>query len=185
MEEMINKELIKKLRSEKCWSQEHLSLVSGLSLRTVQRIENEGKCSFDSKKAIASAFDLDPKSLSADSTILVKPDDVRFLSALSWLQLLDCSKFESSWDEAGKTFQARVSRPEWVEKIKAVRRPLGSNQMRNIRHGSEHETLPGAPDGIYSVLLFDSIFTNKRECIEKIVIENSDRKWRVVGYFIQ
>jgi len=168
MEEMINKELIRKLRSEKSWSQEHLSLVSGLSLRTVQRIENDGKCSFDSKKAIASAFDLDPNSLSADSAIAIKTDDVRFLTALTWLELIDSSQYESSWDETGKTFQARVS-----------------HQMRNIRQGNEHETLPGAPDGIYAVLLFDSIFKNKHECVEKIVIENSDQKWRVVGYFIQ
>ena len=185
MEEMINKELIRKLRLEKSWSQEHLSLVSGLSLRTVQRIENEGKCSFESKKAIASAFDREPNSLSAESVRPVKPDDVRLISAQAWLELLDSSQFESSWDRTGNIFQARVSRSDWVEKIKAVRDPLGSNQVRNIRQCSEHETLPGAPDGIYAVLLFDSIFKNKRECIEKIVIENTDQKWRVVGYFVQ
>ncbi|WP_462163671.1 helix-turn-helix domain-containing protein [Pseudoalteromonas xiamenensis] len=38
MDQMINKDLVKKLRNERAWSQEQLSAVSGLSLRTVQRI---------------------------------------------------------------------------------------------------------------------------------------------------
>ncbi|WP_405600686.1 MULTISPECIES: helix-turn-helix transcriptional regulator [unclassified Pseudoalteromonas] len=63
MEYMINSELIKKQRNERTWSQDHLASVSGLSLRTIQRIEKEGKCSLDSKKALASVFEIDANDL--------------------------------------------------------------------------------------------------------------------------
>lgn len=58
MEQMIDTDLIKKLRNERTWSQEQLSSISGLSLRTIQRIENEGRCSQESKKALAVTFEI-------------------------------------------------------------------------------------------------------------------------------
>ncbi len=181
---MIDQELIKKLRSKKSWSQEQLSLVAGLSLRTVQRIENEGKCSFESKKAIAAAFDLNPDSLSAAGGVSISEDDDRLISAMTWLKRVDSADYENSWEDAGQAFKARVSRSDWIEKIKAVRDPLGNSEMRAIHHCSEHVTLPGAPDGVYVVLLFESAFNNKRSCEEKIVLEKSVQQWSVVGYFI-
>jgi len=58
-------EKIKKLRTEKAWSQAHLAEVASLSIRTVQRVELDGKCSQESLLAIASAFDIDVKELTA------------------------------------------------------------------------------------------------------------------------
>lgn len=63
MDEMIKKDLIRTLRGERSWSQDQLASISGLSLRTIQRIEKQGTCSLDSKKALASAFDLDVVNL--------------------------------------------------------------------------------------------------------------------------
>lgn len=54
----INVELMKKLRTEKSWSQDELAMAASLSLRTVQRIEKDGNASLESKKAIASAFEI-------------------------------------------------------------------------------------------------------------------------------
>lgn len=54
----INVKLVKTLRAEKAWSQDELATVSNISLRTVQRIEKSGNCALESKKAIASAFDI-------------------------------------------------------------------------------------------------------------------------------
>jgi len=56
-------EKIKKLRTDKAWSQAHLAEVASLSIRTVQRVEMDGKCSHDSLLALASAFDIDVKEL--------------------------------------------------------------------------------------------------------------------------
>lgn len=59
----IDAALVIELRKERSWSQEELSVASGLNLRTVQRIEREGSISLQSKKAIASAFDIEATAL--------------------------------------------------------------------------------------------------------------------------
>lgn len=59
----VDAELIVKLRNERCWSQEELATAAGLNLRTVQRIEREGAVSLQSKKALASVFEIDANAL--------------------------------------------------------------------------------------------------------------------------
>ena len=54
---------IKKLRFEKNWSQDQLSEKSGLSLRTIQRIESGSNVSMESIRVLAAAFEVDPKDL--------------------------------------------------------------------------------------------------------------------------
>lgn len=58
MEMKINSEKVKQLRNQRSWSQDQLASVSGLSLRTIQRIENRGTCSLDSKRALAAVFEV-------------------------------------------------------------------------------------------------------------------------------
>ncbi|MCJ8318284.1 MAG: DUF4177 domain-containing protein [Colwellia sp.] len=55
----IDAVLILELRSKRAWSQDELAIVSGLNIRTIQRIENEATISLQSKKALAAAFDID------------------------------------------------------------------------------------------------------------------------------
>ncbi len=55
----IDAQLVLELRAERSWSQEELGLASGLNIRTIQRIEKEATISLQSKKALASAFDID------------------------------------------------------------------------------------------------------------------------------
>ena len=55
----INVDLVLSARKQKSWSQEELAIASGLNLRTIQRIESEASASLQSKKALASALDLD------------------------------------------------------------------------------------------------------------------------------
>lgn len=58
---------LKTLRREKGWSQEVLAKATGLSARTIQRIESDGKASAESTLSIASVFNLTPQSLKATS----------------------------------------------------------------------------------------------------------------------
>lgn len=62
----IKTELVLKARLQKSWSQEELAIASGLNLRTIQRIESEGMASLQSKKALASALDLDIHDLDSE-----------------------------------------------------------------------------------------------------------------------
>jgi len=59
----IDAGLIKKLREERAWSQEHLASASGVTLRTIQRVESEGVASLDTRMALASAFNMAAASL--------------------------------------------------------------------------------------------------------------------------
>lgn len=58
---------LKTLRREKGWSQEVLAKATDLSVRTIQRIESNGKASAESTLAIASVFNLSPQVLKATS----------------------------------------------------------------------------------------------------------------------
>lgn len=63
MEMKIDLELLLKTRKNKAWTQAHLAEVCGLSLRTIQRIENNGTASHDSIQALASVFEISVEDL--------------------------------------------------------------------------------------------------------------------------
>ena len=63
----LSTEKLKTLRRDKGWSQEVLAKASGLSVRTIQRIESDGKASAESTLSIASVFNLSPQALRATS----------------------------------------------------------------------------------------------------------------------
>jgi transcriptional regulator with XRE-family HTH domain len=50
---------VRALRNEKNWSQEQLAHFSGLSIRTIQRIENNEKVGLESLKSLAAVFEID------------------------------------------------------------------------------------------------------------------------------
>lgn len=78
-------------RLKKGWTQEQLALVSGLSVRTIQRIERGETASVESLKSLAAAFDVDfstlrepamtditaPAASSLDAELLIAVDHVR------------------------------------------------------------------------------------------------------------
>ena len=54
----MGQQVVKELRNQKGWSQSELSALSGLSVKTIQRIEHgQGAPSLDTAKALASVFD--------------------------------------------------------------------------------------------------------------------------------
>jgi transcriptional regulator with XRE-family HTH domain len=55
--------LIRKYRTERLWSQEHLATVSGLGLRTIQRLESRGSGSMETIKALAAVFEVNADTL--------------------------------------------------------------------------------------------------------------------------
>jgi transcriptional regulator with XRE-family HTH domain len=54
----INIREIKKMRLERHWSQEQLAEMSGLSIRTIQRIENGENAGLESLKSLAAVFEI-------------------------------------------------------------------------------------------------------------------------------
>lgn len=63
MDMSVDRELVRRLRLNKSWSQEKLAEEAGVSLRTVQRIEADGAASHQSCRAIAKALGVPPADL--------------------------------------------------------------------------------------------------------------------------
>jgi transcriptional regulator with XRE-family HTH domain len=59
--------LIQKLRLQRGWSQEQLAQMSGLSVRTIQRIERGQGASPESLKSLAAVFEIDFSQLHTES----------------------------------------------------------------------------------------------------------------------
>jgi hypothetical protein len=70
--------------------------------------------------------------------------------------------------------------------MKSVREPLGTVKSRKLQSAKYSTTLPGAPDGEYVVLKYDTSFEKKDSAVETITMAlDKDGKWRVVGYYIR
>ncbi len=54
----ISSNIIRQLRHERGWSQEQLALASGLSLRTIQRVETEERASRETRVCLAATFNV-------------------------------------------------------------------------------------------------------------------------------
>lgn len=59
----INSARLRELRTARQWSQEQLANLSGLNLRTIQRLESGAKISTESLRALAAVFEVPAESL--------------------------------------------------------------------------------------------------------------------------
>lgn len=60
---LIDSERLRTLRAGRQWSQEQLAELSGLNLRTIQRLESGAKISTESLRALAAVFEVPPETL--------------------------------------------------------------------------------------------------------------------------
>jgi DNA-binding XRE family transcriptional regulator len=67
MDMQVDAQLIRNERLKRAWSQEQLAQVSGLGIRTVQRIENGGNASLETIKALAAVLELPVETLLAQA----------------------------------------------------------------------------------------------------------------------
>jgi hypothetical protein len=111
---------------------------------------------------------------------------VALISAERWLALVDAGNYAGSWDEAAAMFKNAVSKQEWAKMLNASRTPLGKLQSRQERSAKYETSLPGAPDGQYVVMQFNSSFEHKKSAVETVTAQlDKDGKWRVAGYFLK
>jgi hypothetical protein len=107
-------------------------------------------------------------------------------AALAWLALNDAGDFAGSWDQAAGSLQQAVSKTNWIGTMGNVRPPLGKLISRKVKSAKYTRSLPGAPDGDYVVIQYDSEFEHKAAAIETVVPSMAkDGSWKVSGYFIK
>ena len=115
-----------------------------------------------------------------------KPEQLAQQSSDTWLALVDSGKYADSWQEAAQPFKAAVTKEQWQSALGTVRTPLGKLQSRKLKSAQYTKTLPGAPDGEYVVIQYDTSFEHKQSAVETITpMLDKDGKWRVSGYFIK
>lgn len=107
-------------------------------------------------------------------------------SAQAWLDLVDGGSFAKSWGEAAAVLKAVTSQEDFERSMRGVRTPLGKMVSRRIKSQQYATTLPGAPDGEYVVIQYDTTFENKANAVETITpMLDKEGKWKVSGYYIK
>jgi hypothetical protein len=106
-------------------------------------------------------------------------------AAEAWLKLIDAGQYGASWDEASASFRKAVSRSMWEKKAAAAREPLGKVLSRKVASKQLTHELPGAPDGTYVVMTFDTRFEHKERGVETVSMMLDDGRFRGAGYFIR
>ena len=104
----------------------------------------------------------------------------------AWLSLVDEGNYAESWNQAAGLFKTAVTKEQWQNTVKAVRVPLGKVMVRKLKSKQYTKTLPGAPDGEYVVIQYETTFEQKQSAVETITpMLDKDSKWRVSGYYIR
>jgi opacity protein-like surface antigen len=131
--------------------------------------------------AVVLAAALAPPALAAD-----KPEDLAQAAAESWLKLTDAGDAAGSWDQAARLFKGAVTKEQWAQALASVRPPLGKVVSRKVLTRQYSEKVPGAPDGKYVTIQYQTAFANKAEAVETITpMLDPDGVWRVSGYFVR
>ncbi len=104
----------------------------------------------------------------------------------TWLKLIDNNQYAKSWETAAELFKNAVGKEQWNQSLNAVRKPLGKVMKRTVRSKQYTTSLPGAPDGEYVVIQYETSFENKKSSVETVTpMLDKDGKWRVSGYYIK
>jgi len=107
-------------------------------------------------------------------------------AAEKWLSIVDKREYGKSWKEAASLFRTAIQPQQWEQSVQAVRGPLGNVISRKVKAKAYKTSLPGAPDGEYVVIQFDTSFEHKKKAVETVTpMMDKDGLWRVSGYYIK
>ncbi len=106
-------------------------------------------------------------------------------AAEQWLKIIDAGSYGQSWEEMATLAKSAVTRDQWI-KDAAPLKLFGSVQSRKLLSAKYTTSLPGAPDGQYVTLQFQTAFANKKQALETVTpMKDKDGRWRVSGYFVK
>jgi uncharacterized protein DUF4019 len=107
-------------------------------------------------------------------------------AAQSWLGEIDSGNYATSWKQASSYFQGAATEKNWTDALTGTRKPLGKLISRKLVKTQSATSLPGAPDGNYVVIQFDTSFSNKKRAVETVTfMREKDGTWRAAGYYIK
>jgi hypothetical protein len=107
-------------------------------------------------------------------------------AAETWLGYVDAGDYTKSWREASAYVQGTITEQAWVASLTRVRTPLGQRLSRQLKQVQHTTSVPGAPDGDYVVMQFDTRFEHKQAAVETVTfLQEKQGAWKAAGYFIK
>ena len=107
-------------------------------------------------------------------------------AARSWLRLVDEGKYEESFSTAAEYFKNAITENQWLQALTATRKPLGKVLSRELKSKKYMTELPGAPDGEYVLIQFNTSYENKKFAVETVTpMLEQDGTWKISGYYIK
>jgi hypothetical protein len=107
-------------------------------------------------------------------------------AAQKWLALIDAGNYSESWKQASAIVQGAATEQSFANSMETFRKPLGDLVSRKLKSAQHMTELPGAPDGQYVVMQFETSFANKKSAIETVTFMlEKDGQWKSAGYFIK
>jgi len=107
-------------------------------------------------------------------------------AAETWLSHVDAGDYAGSWREASAYVQGAITEQAWIASLNGVRTPLGQRLSRQLKQVQHTQSMPGAPDGDYVVMQFDTRFANKQAAVETVTfLQEKKGEWKAAGYYIK
>jgi hypothetical protein len=107
-------------------------------------------------------------------------------AAQKWLAGIDAGNYATSWSDAADYFQGAITQDKWVAALESVRKPLGELKFRTVDSAVTQTQMPGAPDGKYVVMQFETAFANKNSATETVTfVLEKNGQWKADGYYIK
>ncbi len=102
-----------------------------------------------------------------------------------WLKVIDAGEYGQSWEEMSALAKSAVTKAQWARDA-AMLGSLGKLKSRTLLSAKYATSVPGAPDGEYVIMEYESSFENKAKAVETITpMKDTDEAWRVAGYLVQ
>jgi hypothetical protein len=107
-------------------------------------------------------------------------------AAQAWLKLIDAGNYSESWKQASAVVQGAAPEMVFAKAMETFRQPLGAVVSRQLKSAEPAAQLPGAADGQYVLMQFETSFANKQSAIETVTFSlEKDGQWKSAGYFIK
>jgi predicted lipoprotein len=133
-----------------------------------------------------SAYAADETSEATPAAPIVLDTTPAMQVADNWLQYVDSGRYAESWEDSAAYFREAVPRAQWETTLAQARQPLGVTIARKVRSATYTRNLPGAPEGEYVVIQYNTRFENRPQSVETVTpMREKNGTWKVAGYHIR
>lgn len=136
------------------------------------------------------------KPINAEAGVIAITDQDRKAAAQSvmaatqaaeqWLAALDAGKYADCWEQSAALMRRAVAKVDLEASLRKVLQPFGKVVSRKLLSTNYTKSLPGAPDGEYVIMQYQTDFDSKKGAVETITpMKDADGRWRVSGYYVK